>query len=132
MSAVVTDPNSTSFSPTLPRDLDFEAAHARRQRFGDLPSLRPRLRLELLALALDLLLVAVGGEQRQLPRQEVVARVAVGDLDDLAALAEMVHVFSKNDFHRIDPLIRHVRNQRNLPGALDRHLELALVHRAGA
>src|SRR5205809_4292026 len=28
--------------------------------------------------------------------------------------------------------VRHIRNQRDLPRALDRRLELALVHRAGA
>src|SRR5262245_61194945 len=29
-------------------------------------------------------------------------------------------------------LIRHVRNERDLPGPLDRGLQFALVHRAGA
>ena len=68
-------------------------------RLGDL-LLLGFLRLELPALALDLLPVAVGDEQRQLARQQVVARVAVGDLHDLAAAAEIVDVLSQNDFHR--------------------------------
>ena len=44
-------------------------------------------------------LLPVGHQQRQLARQQVVARVAVGDLHDLAAAAEVLDVLSKNDFH---------------------------------
>ena len=52
-----------------------------------------------LLLALDLPLVGVGHRQRQLARQQVVARVAGRHLDDVAAPAEVVDVFSENDFH---------------------------------
>ena len=83
----------------LARDHDLDARHPRGQRLGDL-LLLGFLRLELRALALDLLLVALGDQQRQLARQQVVARVAVGDLHDLAAAAEVVDVLSQNDFHR--------------------------------
>ena len=116
----------------LPGDLDFHGAHASGQALGDL-LLFGFLRLELLALALDLLLVAVGGEQGQLAGQEVVACVPVGDLDDLAAVAEVVGRASSGRMTSIVvPLIRHVWNQRDLAGALDRNLKLALVHRARA
>src|SRR4029079_18745587 len=56
-------------------------------------------RVELRALALDLLLVAVGRDQRELARQQIVARVAVGDLHHFAAAAQVVHVLSQNHFH---------------------------------
>jgi hypothetical protein len=52
-----------------------------------------------LLLALDLPLVGVGDGERQLARQQVVARVAVGDLDDVAALAQVVYVVPENHFH---------------------------------
>ena len=45
-----------------------------------------------LALALDVPLVAVGRRQRQLARQQVVARVAGGHFHDVAALAEVLDV----------------------------------------
>ena len=98
MSAAVTEPYSASFSPTCRRDLDLQLAHPLRR------SLRPPSDLRLarfgeLLLALDLLLVVLGHQQRQLARQQVVARVAVGDLDDVAAAAEVVDVLSQNDFH---------------------------------
>src|SRR6185295_4190429 len=57
------------------------------------------LDLELRTLALDLLLVAVGGQQGQLPRQQVVACVAVGDLHQVAAAPEVVDVLSEYHFH---------------------------------
>ena len=55
-------------------------------------------------LALDLLLVGLGDGERQLARQQEVARVAVGDLDNLAASAEVIDVFSENDFHVLSPI----------------------------
>ena len=57
------------------------------------------LGVELHALALDLLQVAGRREERQLARQQIVARVAVGDLHDFAALPDVLDVISKNDFH---------------------------------
>jgi len=82
----------------LPRDLEVDRVEALGDRLGDLPLLE-LLGVELHALALDLLLVAVRGEQRELARQQVVTRVAVGDLHDFAAPSEVVHVLSENDFH---------------------------------
>jgi hypothetical protein len=49
-------------------------------------------------LALDLPLVLVVHRQRQLAREQVVARVAAGDPDDLAAPAEMLDMVLENDF----------------------------------
>jgi hypothetical protein len=80
-----------------PDDHDVDGVQAR----GDSLGLALLFRLALLddlALALDVLLVAVGGRQRQLPGQEVVAGIAVGDLDDLAALAQFLDMFSQNNF----------------------------------
>ena len=98
MSAVVTEPYSASVSPTLRAMTTSTPASAIGHASRGLPLLG-FLGVELGALALDLLLVAVGRQQRELARQQVVARVAVGDLDDLAAASEIVDVFSQNDFH---------------------------------
>ena len=62
------------------------------------------LRIELHALALDLLQVAGRRDQRQLARQQIIARVAVGDLHDFAALPDVFDVVSENDFH-VMPLV---------------------------
>ena len=86
MSADVTEPYSASVSPTLRADDDLDAAHPRRDGFGGRLLFR-FLRVELHALALDLLQVARRGDERQLARQQKVARVAVGDLHHFAALA---------------------------------------------
>ena len=86
----------------LAGDDDLDVGQPIGDRLGDL-LLLGFLGVELGALALDLLLVAVGRQQRQLARQQVVARVAVGDLHDLAAAPEVVDVFSQNHFH-IQPL----------------------------
>jgi len=58
------------------------------------------LGLELPAFALDLLPAAIGNQQRQFPREQVIARIAVGDLHDLAPAAEIVDVFPQNNFHK--------------------------------
>jgi hypothetical protein len=58
-------------------------------------------RVHLLALALDVLLVALGRRQGELARQQIVACVAVRDLHDLAALAELLDELSQNDFHNV-------------------------------
>src|SRR5437870_12153141 len=47
----------------------------------------------------DLLLVGVGRRVGEALRQEVIARVAVLDLDHVARLAKMLHLFSQDDFH---------------------------------
>src|SRR5256712_9389169 len=47
----------------------------------------------------DLLLVGVGRRVGEALRQQVVARVAVLDLDHVAGGAKMLHVFSQDDFH---------------------------------
>ena len=44
-------------------------------------------------------LVAGGGFDGELSGQQVVAAVAVGYLDDVAAVAELVYVFFEDDFH---------------------------------
>ena len=85
-----------------PRDLDLDAGEPIGDRLRD-PLLFGLFRVVLDLLALDHLLVARGREQRQLARQQVVARVAVGDFHQLAAPPEVVDVFSQNDFHELTP-----------------------------
>src|SRR5215470_4166673 len=58
-------------------------------------------RLHDLPLALDVFLVAFGCRQRELARQQVVARIAVRDLHDLATPPQFLHVVSENDFHDV-------------------------------
>src|SRR5690606_666975 len=52
---------------------------------------------------LDLLLRALGGDDGQVARQQVVAGVAVLDLDDVARVAETGHVSSEDDLHDVSP-----------------------------
>src|SRR5450759_381014 len=66
----------------LGRALVFHVAH-----FGEL------------LLALDLALVVLGHQQRELPRQQVVPSVTGRDLHDVATAAQVFDVFSENDFH---------------------------------
>ena len=84
MSTAVTEPYNWSVSPTR-RAIEISMQPKARGHGFRLPLLFGLARLHDLPLALDVLLVALGRQQRQLPRQQVVARVAVGDLDDLAA-----------------------------------------------
>ena len=98
MSAVVTDPNNTCVSPTR-RAISSSISPMRSNMACAACLLFVLLGLELAALALDVLPVADRDEQRQLARQQIVARVAVGDFHDLATPAEIVHVFSQNHFH---------------------------------
>jgi len=98
MSALVTDPKRASVFADLAGDHNLGAAEA----IGD--GLRHLLllglfRIELHLLALDDLLVAFGGQQGHLARQQVVARVAVGHLHEVAAASEVVDVFSQYHFH---------------------------------
>ncbi len=85
--------------PDTARDLDLELPQALRDGIG------LRLLFEIagfsqLLLAIDLALVVVVDRQRELARQQVVARVARGDLDDVAAAAEVFDVLSEYHFHR--------------------------------
>ncbi len=67
---------------------------------------RRRLLLLLIAhvgyhpFARDLPPVRLGHRQRQLARQEIVACIPGGDLDDIAAASEMIDRFPENDLHR--------------------------------
>src|SRR5207302_1265918 len=140
----------------LARDRDLDAANTLGHHLRDLLFLG-FLGVELLALPLDLLFVAGGDEQRQLPRQEVVAGVTVRHLHHFTPAPDVINVLSENDFHKVvlfswnaeaaGPaekiipasaarsafnLVGHIRNQGNLTRALDRRLQFALVHRAGA
>jgi hypothetical protein len=52
-----------------------------------------------LALTRNPVLVGIGRRQRQLPRQQIVAGIPIGDLDDVAAVPDVLHVIPENDFH---------------------------------
>ena len=75
MSADVTEPYSVLFSPTRRRDLDLGCAEPLAERLG-LALLFGVARFGALLLALDLPLVGLGHRQRELARQQVIARVA--------------------------------------------------------
>ena len=66
---------------------------------------------------------------RELARQQVVARVAARDVDDLAAQAELLDVLEQDDFHA-QPV--DVGEQRHLARPLDRDRDLPLVAAARA
>src|SRR5258708_5934053 len=80
------------------RDLDGNGAGRGRHRLGRGPLFHVA-RFGQLLLALDLAAVVLGHGQRQLPWQEVVARVPGRDLDDVAAGAQVFDVLSEYDFH---------------------------------
>src|SRR2546425_12437168 len=80
------------------RDGDCDLSKPRAQRRRALLLVR-LAHVDDLPLALDVLLAALGSPQGELPRQQVVAGVAIGDLYSLAALAQIVDVLSQNDFH---------------------------------
>src|SRR2546422_9438512 len=63
--------------------------------------LRGALLRDALRLVSDLLLVGVGRGVGEALRQQVVARVAVLDLDHLASGAKMLHVFSRSEERRV-------------------------------
>ncbi len=58
--------------------------------------------------ALDLLLGTTGGDDRQAAGQQVVAAVAVLDLNGVARRTEVVHVSSKDELHRVPPFPQRV------------------------
>ena len=83
--------------------LDVEAELRLAEPLRDLLRLLDALRLVQRAARVHLLelLDARGrGRLRELARQEEVSRVPARDVDDLAAQAELVHVFPENDLHR--------------------------------
>ena len=82
------------------RDLDLELLQPLRVRLGGRALLRVA-DLGNFLLALDLLLVRLGHREGELARQQKVARVSGGDLDDFAAATEIVDVLSENDFHDV-------------------------------
>ena len=87
-----------SFSPTR-RGIATSVSSSRARE-----PLRLRLLLELarfgvLALPLDLTLVPLVDREREFARQQIVASVTLGDLDDVAAAPEVFDVFSEDDFH---------------------------------
>ena len=120
MSADVTEPYSASVSPTL-RVMTTSTPLIRAAMASARVFLFRFFRVELHALALDLLQVARRREQRQLARQQIVARVAVGDLHHFAALPDVLDVISQNDFHKYlfsfgsssDQLLSHAANSRS-------------------
>ena len=54
-----------------------------------------------------------GGFDGELAGQEVVAAVAVGDLDDIAAVAKLDYVFFEDDFHCCSPKFFAFTSLRN-------------------
>src|SRR5438094_70321 len=92
-------------------DRDIERAQALDHRLGDL-LLLGFFGHELPPLALDLFLVAFGRQQGELPRQQVVTGVAVGDLDDLASASQVVHVLTQNHLHICPLRTREIKDCR--------------------
>src|SRR2546428_1180571 len=102
-------------------DRDIERAQAFDHRLGDL-LLLGFLGHELPPLALDLFLVAFGRQQGELPRQQVVTGVAVGDLDDLASASQVVHVLTQNHLHICPLRTREIEDCR-LHNAIQQSLQ---------
>src|SRR5687767_9461627 len=88
--------------PDPPPDLDLGLLEPLRQRLG-LLLLFGLADVGDLALALNLPPVPLGDGERQLARQQVIARIAVGYFHDIAAAAQFVDVLSQNHFHRWNP-----------------------------
>src|SRR5437773_1071406 len=115
-------------NPACDADRDLSKPRAQRRRALLLVRLA---RVDDLPLALDVLLVALGSPQGELPRQQVVAGVAISDLYSLAALAQIVDVLSQNNVHGC-LLVGCVRDQRELARTHECRPELPLVHRTRA
>ena len=95
----MTDPKRTPVSPGL----DVEAELRLAEPLRDLLRLPDALRLvqgPARVHLLELLDAGGRGRLRELARQEEVTCVPARDVDDLAAQAELVHVFPENDLHR--------------------------------
>jgi hypothetical protein len=82
----------------LARDGQFERVEPRGDGLGR-AALFQVARFGNLAFAFNPLAIGICGRQGELARQQKVAGVAVGDLDDLAALAQVLDVVSQNDVH---------------------------------
>jgi hypothetical protein len=80
------------------RDLDLELSQPLRDRVR-VPALLRVAHLGELLLAFDLPFVVVRDRKSKFPRQQIVPRVSLGDLHHVAATAEVIDVFSENDFH---------------------------------
>ncbi len=114
--------------------LDVEAEHELAERRRDLGSLLGAARLvhRLLGVdALDLLDPPFRRHLGEVARQQEVAGVPAGDVHDLAAQAELLHVLEQDHVHRI-LLARDVGQERDLAGPLDRDRDLPLVAAARA
>src|ERR1035438_8723218 len=86
-----------------------------------------------LALLLHNLLVGFGGRHGHMLRQQEIAGVPRCDLDYLPPDAQLLDVFSENDFHISSRLERgRERQQRDVPRLLDRVRQPPLVRRAHA
>src|SRR5262245_5755218 len=114
--------------------LDVEAELRLAEPLRDLLRLLEALCLAQRPARVDLLelLHARGGRRLREPaREQEVARIAARDVDDLAAQAELVDVFSEDDLHLSS--VRDVRKQSHLPRALhgDGDLPLVAAARAG-
>ena len=79
-------------------DDDFDPRHPGGNSLGGVLFMR-FLGVEPHPLTLDVLSIAGCGRQGQLPRQQVVARIAVGHLHHLATLPDFLDVISQYDFH---------------------------------
>ena len=82
--------------------LDVEADLGLPEPLGDLLGLLEALRLVQRAAGVDLLELRDPGRRRrlgELARQQKVPRVPARDVDDLAAQAELLDVFSEDDLH---------------------------------
>jgi hypothetical protein len=100
MSALVTEPNRRPSTPafcvmrmTLPASFSPTALRGGELVGGGL--------LEIGALGLEFLDRVLGGAARQAGRDQEVARVAVLDLDDVAQVAEVGHLFQQDDLHGV-------------------------------
>src|SRR6266540_2580165 len=68
------------------------------------------------------------GEPREVAGQQVVAPVAVGDLDDVPGGADPADLLAEDDLHVVDLVLSdRVGEQRHLAGVLDRRRDVALV-----
>src|SRR4029077_16896808 len=82
------------------------------------------------------LLVGFVGRNSQIPGQQKIARVPGGDLHHIATLAQLVYIFSKDDFHGFTyvPYLygRRERHQRDVASLLDRFRQPPLMRCAYA
>ena len=114
--------------------LDVEPEHELAERVRDLRGLLGAARLvhRLLGVdAPDLLDPSLRRDLGEVARQQEVAGVPAGDVDDLATQAELLHVLEQDHVHQA-LLARDVGQERDLAGPLDRDGDLPLVAAARA